>query len=302
MSESPSRKPALIVVNPKAGRRLIREVVLPQVLAVFADHGLETKLARTRYPGHATKLVRERMCELGLVVVVGGDGTVDEVVAAIDGTDIPVGIIPLGTANVLSLDLGIPQNPFEAARTIVDGHTRKVDIGYINGRPFVLMASAGFDAFTVHATEPRIKVIVGKLAYVFSALWAAVSYRWKRLIVEVPERGIRDTGYLAIASNSRFYGGRLNFDPAIRIDDGRLDLLLFKKASILDVFRTLMALLTRSRLRPAEIAVYRGGRFILYSKSRMYIQVDGDKAPDHEADIRIGRSRLTVFTPASTRG
>lgn len=302
MPELAPGKPALIVVNPKAGRRLIREVVLPQVLAVFADHGVETRLVRTRYPGHATKLVRDRLRDVGLVVVVGGDGSVDEVVAAIDGTDTPVGIIPLGTANVLSLDLGIPQNPLEAARVIVDGNTRRVDIGYINGRPFVLMASAGFDAFTVHATEPRIKVIAGKLAYLFSALWAALTYRWKRLVVEVPDRGIRDTGYLAIASNSRFYGGRLNFDPAIRIDDGRLDLLLFKKASILDVFRTLMALLTRSRLRPTEIAVYRGGHFILYSKSRMYIQVDGDKVPDHEADIQIGRGRLNVFAPTSTRG
>jgi YegS/Rv2252/BmrU family lipid kinase len=237
------------------------------------------------------------MGEFDLVVVVGGDGTVDEVVAGLDGTDIPVGIIPLGTANVLSLDLNIPQNPVEAAHTIVAGRTRSVDVGYINGRPFVLMASAGFDAFTVHSTEPRIKVWTGKLAYVFSALWSALAYRWKRLTVEVPEEGIRDSGYLAIASNSRYYGGRVNFDPEIRIDDGKLDLLLFKKASILEVFRTLMALLVRAPLRPSELAVYRSRRFVLSAKSRMYLQVDGDKVPDHEADIGIGPGRLRVFVP-----
>lgn len=297
MSDPDSGKRALIIVNPKAGRRLIREVVLPQVRAVFAEHGYRVRLARTKFAGHATRIVRDLLPQLDLVVVVGGDGTVDEVVAAIDGSDIPVGIIPLGTANVLSLDLGIPQNPIEAARTIVHGKTRKVDIGYINGRPFVLMASAGFDAFAVHATDDSVKFFLGKLAYLFSALWAALTYRWKRLAVQIPEKGFEDSGYLAIASNSRFYGGRVNFDPAIQIDDGRLDLLLFKRSSILDVFRTLMALLTRSKLRPSELAVYRAGHFVLTSKSRMYVQVDGDKVPDHEADISIGPGRLTVFAP-----
>ena len=288
----------LIVINPTAGRRLAQRLVLPQVLKVFAAHGIDYEVAYTRYSGHAARLVRRNKGRFGSITVFGGDGTIDDVVKGLGGDLTPVGIIPFGTANVLALDLKIPFNPVAAAETIAAGHRKHIDIGYLNGEPFLLMVSSGLDAFAVHHLNLRAKRYFGRMAYVGSAMWSAFTYRSRKVRVTLPEQGVQDRGYLAIVSNSRYYGGRLTIDRKIRIDDGELDVVLFKKSSVLEMFRLLMGFLTQTHRRMEGVSYYRARRILLDSNRRLYMQKDGDKVPFTRADIRVRRRCLPVFVPA----
>ncbi len=294
-------KRTLIVVNPTAGRRLALRLFLPQVLKVFDAYGIGYEVAYTRYSGHAARLVRRNGRRFSSVTVLGGDGTIDEVVKGMGERMRPIGVIPFGTANVLALDLEIPFNPVAAAETIARGHQKRIDVGYLNGEPFLLMVSSGLDAFAVHNLNLRAKRYFGKLAYVGSALWSAFTYRARKVQVTLPDQGIRDRGYLAIVSNSRYYGGRFTLDREIRIDDGELDVVLFRKSSILEIFRLLMGFLTQTHRRMNGVAWYRARRIQLTSNRRLYMQKDGDKVPFTQAAIEVRKHHLPVFVPLAAR-
>ena len=143
----------LIVFNPTAGRR--RAHLLWRVLDVMAANGVRLELAETRHAGHATELAREAAARgAGLVVAAGGDGTIAEVANGLNGSGCRLGVIPLGTANVLAHELGLPFKPRAVAAALAFGRTREVWPGIATGaagsRLFVQMLGAGFDAQVVH--------------------------------------------------------------------------------------------------------------------------------------------------------
>jgi diacylglycerol kinase (ATP) len=292
---------ALVVVNPKAGRRLILRLFLPAIMDTLRRGGLSCTVKFTRYAGHGTVLVRRFRSQVDCVVVMGGDGTIDEVVRGMDGAMLPLGILPFGTANVLATDLAIPQNPVPAARTIADGVLRAVDVGFVNDVPFVLMVSVGLDAFTVHNLNLQAKRYLGKLAYGIAAFSSLLYYRFRRFVVNVGPDGAADQGYLAVVANSRFYGGRFSLGDEISIEDGMLDVLLFKKGTVLDTLRLVWGILTQTHRSMPDVRLYRSDHVTIRAKRRIYIQMDGDRVPFTTADIRVAPRMLQVFVPAASR-
>ncbi|MBA7622262.1 Diacylglycerol kinase [subsurface metagenome] len=140
------------------------------VRGILERKKVEYRIFYTRYSGHAGVIVRKNLKNMDFVTVFGGDGTIREVVKGMGDHPLPVGIIPCGTVNVLALDLGISLNPVIATVTIVEGYQRKIDIGYLNDEPFLLMVSTGIDALAVHNVDLMAKRIFGQIAYVISAL------------------------------------------------------------------------------------------------------------------------------------
>jgi YegS/Rv2252/BmrU family lipid kinase len=291
----------LVLVNPKAGRRLILRLFLPAILDTLRRGGLTCTVRFTRYAGHATALVRRARDQVDCIVVMGGDGTVDEAVRGMDGAMLPLGILPFGTANVLAADLGIPMNPVLAARCIADGALRSMDVGSVNGIPFVLMVSVGLDAFTVHNLNLEAKHYLGKLAYGIAAFSSLLYYRFRRFVVSIGSEGVADQGYLAIVANSRFYGGRFRLGDEISIQDGALDVLLFKKGTVLDTLRLVWGILTQTHRTMPDVRLYRTSRVTIRAKRRIYMQMDGDRVPFTTADIQVAERVLPVFVPAGSR-
>jgi diacylglycerol kinase family enzyme len=209
---------------------------------------------------------------------------------------IPIAIIPFGTVNVLALDLGIPINPLEAVNVLLKGRYRRIDLGFLNNEPFLLMVSAGIDAMAVHNLDSKMKRCVGQLAYAFSALWTALREHPQRVQIYIEDQDLRDKGYLAVISNSRFYAGPFRIAEG-RIDDGWLDVLLFKKSSLLDTLGLFLAVLTQQHRGMRDVAVYRGKVIHLLSKRILRMQVDGDKAPPAPARIWVKKRALSVLVP-----
>jgi diacylglycerol kinase (ATP) len=208
---------------------------------------------------------------------------------------LPIGIIPFGTVNVLALDLGISLNPVIATTSILAGHTRRIDVGYLDTEPFLLMVSTGLDAMAVHTVDLRFKRYLGQMSYVLGMIWAALTDRVRRIQITIEEQNITDRGYLAIISNSRYYAGPFMLAEEVSIDDGILNVILFKKSGILDTLRLLVnVLINRHRMMP-DVSFYSGKVIRIHSSRRIKMQMDGDKAPSTPARISVRERFLPVF-------
>jgi YegS/Rv2252/BmrU family lipid kinase len=285
----------ILIVNSKAGRRFLLNLHLPQVIKLFERHGVSFRVFYTRYSGHAAHLVQRFRDEIDFVTVFGGDGTIREVVKGMEGRPLPIGIVPFGTVNVLALDLNISLNPVIATTSILAGHTRLIDVGYVNEEPFLLMVSTGLDAMAVHSVDLRFKRYLGQMAYVLGMIWSALTDRVHKIQIFVEEKNITDGGYLAIVSNSRYYAGPYTIAEEVQIDDGLLNVILFKKSGILDTLRLLVNVLAnRHRMMP-DVSFYTGKVIHIRSRGRVKMQMDGDKAPSAPARISVRERFLPVF-------
>jgi len=204
----------LIVFNPTAGRR--RAARLWRVLDVMSANGMRLELAETRHVGHATELAREAAAAgADLVVAAGGDGTIAEVANGLNGSGCRLGVIPLGTANVLAHELGLPFQPRDVAAALAFGRTRAIWPGIATGpagqRVFVQMLGVGFDAQVVQHLPLPLKRAFGRSAYVLQSLRETVRYPFRPIQVRLDGRA-RQAGSV-IVSKGHFYGGTYLLAP-----------------------------------------------------------------------------------------
>ena len=204
----------VIVYNPAAGRR--RAQLLWHVLDVMLANGIRIELAETTSRGHAEALAREaaRNGER-LVVAAGGDGTIAEVANGLRGSAARLGVIPLGTANVLANELRLPFAPRAVAAALAFGRTRPLWPGIANGaastRLFVQMLGVGFDAHVVHHLSPTLKRSCGRSAYVLQTLREVARYRFRQICVSIDGRDTEAASI--IVTKGSLYGGRFLLAP-----------------------------------------------------------------------------------------
>ena len=204
------RRHVLVVYNPVAGSR---SSMLEQSLKFLEAHGLQFDLHETKGPGEGQQTVREAILKKSYdaVVAAGGDGTINEVANGLLGTALPLGIIPLGTVNVLALELGLRKDPELVARSIVFGPSRPVNVGWVNGRAFLLMVGAGFDGRVVAGVSSSLKNVIGKVAYGVVGLKEILFNSPARLVIEAD--GSEYEAAWAVVSNSSLYGGKFSLAP-----------------------------------------------------------------------------------------
>jgi YegS/Rv2252/BmrU family lipid kinase len=221
----------VIIFNPVAGRR--RAHLLWRVLDVLVANGVRLDLAETHRSGHAEALAREaaRRGEQ-MVVAAGGDGTIAEVANGLMGSPVRLGVIPLGTANVLAHELGLPFAPKSVAAALAFGRSRTLWPGQANGpdgaRLFVQMLGVGFDAHVVRNLPFRMKKVFGKGAYVMQSMRELVRYRFPTIRMRIDETETEAAS--VIISKGRLYGGsfRLAID-AVPSDPG-FSVVLFDRS------------------------------------------------------------------------
>jgi YegS/Rv2252/BmrU family lipid kinase len=214
------------------------------------------------------------------VVAVGGDGTVNEVLNGLDGTGIPVGIVPTGTANVLARDLGIPFDPAAAARVVAGGRPRVLDIGEArNGegatRRFLCCAGAGFDAVVVKAVAEARKARLGFRGWVRPMWRACAHYDFPALRVSVDGKPA-PPATIAVVCNTANYGGLFSLVPGADPGDGTLDACLIDAHSRRSFFRYTWAAWRGTLPGHGDVRTLRGAAVRIESDRAVPLQVDGD--------------------------
>ncbi|HKW53111.1 MAG TPA: diacylglycerol kinase family protein, partial [Stellaceae bacterium] len=231
MSNNEGRARRLLVIfNPTAGNRAQRRLAV--WLGCLEQLGAAVSLCETNAPRHAEALARDADPALvDAVVAAGGDGTINEVVNGLAGSPLPLGILPLGTANVLAGEIGLPSRAMDVARVLAFAPARPVwpgeawAAGAAAGRRFLIMAGIGFDADVVESLDLPLKRRLGKLAYIASILGRLRDYR--RCTYRAELDGVAVEGASLIAAKAHFYGGRFVLASAARLDDPAFQVVLF---------------------------------------------------------------------------
>ncbi len=288
-----------LILNPVAGQSRPGSA-LPQIEACLADWCSELTVRETHGRGDAERFAAAlRPGEFDLCVAAGGDGTINEVVNGLPAHT-PLGIIPLGTANVLALELKIPLNDVPAACAILrDGRPQPMDLGWCSGRRFCLMAGIGFDAEAVKEVPPNVKDLLGAPAYVLSALRALTTLpetlRYRLTLDD--GRAIVARGLMLVIANAASYGGSVQIASLASLSDGKLDLCLFRERSKLGFISQLLRVLLRCHLQDPHFAYYQARSVRVECRPSASVQLDGDYAGRTPVEIRVLPAAVWVVRP-----
>jgi YegS/Rv2252/BmrU family lipid kinase len=224
---------AVIIGNPNSGRAGSKDY-LERCAKILRSGGLSVQVLNTERPDHATELASS--IDSSLVVAAGGDGTINEVVNGLAGKDATLGILPLGTANVLARELGLPLDVERACERILRGERTRIDLGVATNREgverrFACMAGIGFDAHVVRAVTPRLKRYLRGLAFPLTAFKVLAKEDFPP--VQVIQGDTTWVTRFAIIANGHYYGGDFRVSHPGLLTNGELEAILVERVSVL---------------------------------------------------------------------
>jgi len=294
---------ATLIYNPCAGRlRHARIDLVGRVADALKAGGHRVTPVPTECPGDAARIAREAAAAgTDLILSLGGDGTLNDVLNGIVNSAVPVVMLPAGTANVLTREVGLGTNPVRIAGRLSTLVPRRVAVGLLHAegeapRHFALMAGAGFDAHIVYNLNVPLKARIGQLAYWVSASKEIVR-RQDEFVVIVD--GVRRTCSFALASRVRRYAGWMTIARGASLADSRFEVMLFQGAStIIDYSRYFAAVLMK-RIPVSGMHVLHAGSvaFEPPAGTDVHIQVDGEYAGRLPARIEVVPDAMTLLVP-----
>jgi YegS/Rv2252/BmrU family lipid kinase len=281
----------LVILNPAARGERARSL-----RRAIQDLSADAIVRETRKPGDAEALA-ERGVEQGfpIIVAAGGDGTVNEVVNGIGQADVSFGVLPVGTMNVFALELGIPGDLKKAWSVIEHGRTREIDLPMGNEEYFVQLAGVGLDAEVVRQTTPDFKKALGPVSYVVSL--AQVVARKPPKLVAIDAEGREHSGSFVLVGNGRFYGGPWVLFRDAALDDGLLDVVVFKNQSHWDVMRYFQAIIFGNHHALPDVEYFQTARLRVAADEDVPVELDGEVAGFAPFEFGFAPRRLRVLAP-----
>ena len=313
---------AILIINPKSGQtkrkmppilkwtfkklekrasdvfepKTTAEEIIEEVRNSCIKKNIKLDIEFTKHPKHAMELAEGAKNKYDMVIVAGGDGTVNEVINGIIDSKITLVIIPFGSTNVLALELGIPFNTKEAAELISLGKRLNIDLGYAKAneevRYFTMMVEVGFVPKLIEGTSLKVKKRWGNLAYVLSGIRQLLTYKWYNIQVEHKSRSV---GYFVIVSNSKDYAGEYQIAEKASMTDGFLDLVVINRKSWWKIIKFFSSILSGKSNTFLRGEYYQIKEAHIYSKHKMLVQIDGELIGTVPLDVKVIPKALTVM-------
>lgn len=287
-----------MILNPAAGRRRVARRRLRRVLAELERLGCAVTLRSTAGAGDAERLTRTAEPEFDLVVAAGGDGTVREVANGLGGAARILGVLPLGTANVLANELGLPRHSKRLAALLAKGAPRAIWPGRVGDRLFLCMSGIGFDAAVVAGVDPRLKRRIGKLAFLWAILKTLARHRPSEFALLID--GAEYRAGTAVIAKTRFYAGRFVLAPAARAADPLLHVVLFPAGRRCAVLCQLAAIALGGLHHVPGLSVIPARTVSLPGYGMGPVQADGEIV-EAALSITIAERPLLILAPEPER-
>lgn len=286
----------LLLVSPAAasGRALRR---LPAATAELDRLGARHRVVETRGLEHAGEEAAAAVRAGETVTALGGDGLLRPLIEALKGTDSALAIVPGGRGNDLARVLGIPTDPAQAARLAVEGSERLLDVAYVEGTPYLGIASFGFDS-DANRIANQVKLVRGNLVYLYAALRALVQWKPARFEVTVDGEHHELSGYSVAIANSQAYGGGMFMAPQAVLDDGLLDVVATGDAPKGKFLRSLPKVFKGTHLSDPSVVTLRGARIKVSADRQFEIYADGDPIGTVPASLHVEPRCLRVIAPS----
>jgi YegS/Rv2252/BmrU family lipid kinase len=288
-------KKVRFIYNPYSGENIILHE-LDNVFKLHQEKGYQVvpyRIQRDKDISDAFDIVDE---SYKYILVAGGDGTVDSVVNAMmdRGLNIPIAILPVGTANDFGTFLNLPQDITEACEQILSTEPTPVDIGRINNKYFVNVASSGLFTDVSQKTDVNLKNTIGKLAYYLKGLEEIPNFRKLKVKLKAKELEYDGEMYLILVFNGQTAG---SFKLATRADlmDGYLDVIMIKAVAIREIIPLFIKILKGEHLDSDKVIYFKTDDIIIESNEDIVTDIDGEKGPDFPLHIQCIKGGIKIL-------
>ena len=295
----------MLIYNPRAGKfGRNADSLIARAVRILESRGHRVTVAPTTGPRTAGAIARQHIDHgATLILAAGGDGTINEVAEGMLHTEVPLGILPGGTANVLAMEMKLGSRLERVAERLDDLCPRRVSVGHVVceegrvSRHFLLMAGAGLDAHIVYHVDGVLKARIGKFAY-WAAGWSMLGRPLAQIEVQVC--GQKRQCSFALASKVRNYGGDFEIARSVTLFEDTFEVVLFEGRNTLPFVKYFLGMATNRLGGMKGVTVLRTGHLSLACTENpdVYIQIDGEFAGQLPAELRIVPDALTLLAPA----
>lgn len=293
-----NHKSILIIENPISGNGRKRALLL-RVISLLESAGAAVELYTTQAAGDAVKFLLSYQGNANVVVAAGGDGTINEVINGLLHKNIPLGVIPTGTTNVLAKELGLSKSAKALAEVILNGVEKPVFLGLLNGKRFSMMIGVGYDAWVVNNVNLKIKKSFGKLAYIISMFKELATFG--KQVFDVDIDGVKLRASSLIITQGKYYAGSFVLSRRADLSKDDIQALVITTRSRLKFLFTIFALpLGLMELMPSVSSISAKKIKISTREPIMQLdvlQADGDPAGLMPAEISLEDKSVSMLVP-----
>ena len=294
MHSSKKGRHALLLTNPKAGRG---DESIDLVLSALQEGGLRVTVRTLEHLSELTRDSTKLRYEYDLIIICGGDGSLSAAATMIMESSLPMGIIPMGTANDLARTLNVPLDLQEAASVILQGKKRMIDLGTVNDFGFFNVASIGLSTDLAQKLDPSLKKRFGRFGYALAAIKIIASATRFRAYITQNNQTTKVYTYQIAVGNGVHYGGGNIISDTAEIDDGRLDLYSLE---MLNIWKLLLMFPVFRLGRHGvwrEVRTARAVEFEITTRSTMPVNADGELVTSTPAHFKVHPDAVSVFVP-----
>ncbi|KOF09675.1 lipid kinase [Planococcus glaciei] len=295
-------KRARIIYNPTSGRELFRKH-LPEVLEKMEKAGYETSCHATTGEGDATVAASIAVNRnYDLIVAVGGDGTLNEVVAGVSQFEKrpKIGLIPMGTTNDFARAVQIPRDINKAVDIIIQGKSIPVDVGMMNERYFINIAGGGRLTELTYEVPSKLKTVLGQLAYYLKGIEMLPSIRASNVRIEYDGQVFDDKAMLFLIGLTNSVGGFEKLAPDASINDGKFTLLILKELNMAEFIRVASLALRGEHLSDPHVIYAKASKISVSSSERVLLNLDGEYGGLLPATFVNHARHIEVMVPISS--
>lgn len=268
-----------------------------QVAKFLRDNGVDLIEESPTHPDHCCDLIQRYRDQVDKVILVGGDGTLNSALDALVQFPLPLGIIPAGTANDLARTLQIPLDPIAACRTILEGHSQKIDVGWVNGKHYFNVASMGLSVKITERLSKQSKSRWGVLAYLLTAARVVIGSRPFSATIRSGTESIAVRTIQIAVGNGLYYGGGMTIADDASIVDGQLDLYSLEIRDWWQIIPLLLPMYRGDLSKSPYVRTLRGSEFAIETQRRRKLNTDGEITSETPAQFRVIPKAIRVFIP-----
>ncbi|MBU1075900.1 MAG: diacylglycerol kinase family lipid kinase [Spirochaetes bacterium] len=289
-------KKILVIANPASDNGRTVKVIGPIRQALIKKR-VNFDLFITSRPGHATELAEKARKKYSDMMVVGGDGTLNEVVNGLGKSSIPVGLVCTGSGNDFGKNIIQGRNIEEQIDVAIGGKIKKIDVGLCNGRYFINGVGIGFDGKVVEQIMLKGKRWKGHWVYLSVVLKLLFTYREPVMIIKTKEKSIDQKVFLITVANGTTFGGGFKLTPDALLDDGLFDVCLIDPLNIAMRYKNYRTTLTGEHIKLDVVRIFRTKEIIIESPEEVFAHMDGEFIGGPPFHIKLLPSFLKIRIP-----
>jgi YegS/Rv2252/BmrU family lipid kinase len=290
----------IFIINPAAGKGKSLELI-PFIEECFKDKTEELVIRVTEYRGHATKLAKEYSTAGSCrIYSIGGDGTVNEIVNGIAGTEASLGVIPTGSGNDFIRSFQQKYEIKDMVISTINGEEKSIDLAKVNDKYFINISSIGFDANVVFNADKFKKVpgITGSMAYLISIVYTVFKKKICKIKIDIDGKKMELKLLLAAVANGKYYGGGIIPTPDAKIDDGLLDICLVTEMGRMQILSLFPKYVKGLHGQLKQVSFFKGKKISIESEEDLCLNIDGEIVTAQTINFEILEKAIKVIFPA----